>query len=160
LVEHEEHQRRLGGQRSCTRCHHANARDSRGTSCAACHRDMYSPTDVFAHARHVTALGANASCARCHPPGGDRTATTAAPCVSCHHGWRGRPGEEPAAEPIQRMAAGYRTALHALCIDCHRQEEERRGLEPALSRCDGCHRDLAPPPHQFAERKAQAAEVT
>jgi hypothetical protein len=85
LFDHAGHQRRLGRDASCVRCHHRNLPLDRGTSCSVCHRDMWACTDTFDHSRHVTELGDNRSCARCHPPeaaGRHRSSTTE--CRVCH----------------------------------------------------------------------------
>jgi len=40
------------------------------------------------------------------------------------------------------IAAGYRAAMHGLCIRCHEDHEREQAIEkPYLSRCTTCHRD-------------------
>ena len=40
------------------------------------------------------------------------------------------------------IAAGYRDAMHGLCIRCHIEHEQRQAVEePYLGRCTACHRD-------------------
>jgi hypothetical protein len=85
VFDHDGHQRRLGGEASCGRCHHRNLRLDRGTPCAVCHADMYRCTDTFNHQQHVEILGVNASCVRCHgEPGAAKTRANATPCLECH----------------------------------------------------------------------------
>jgi hypothetical protein len=39
------------------------------------------------------------------------------------------------------LAAGYRDAMHGLCLECHRQQVAESAAEaPFLDRCDCCHR--------------------
>ena len=66
LFSHAEHEERLGGESSCTLCHHRNVALDRGTSCTACHQDMYRNTNTFDHARHETAQGGKTGCVTCH----------------------------------------------------------------------------------------------
>lgn len=145
LFEHEAHQKRLGGPRSCGQCHHRTIALDRGTACVECHRDMYRVTDTFAHEGHVRALGGNRSCARCHAAADiPKTRTDSKPCRDCH-----------AAEIMQDtrvkvtiemapgLAPGYRAAMHGLCVQCHVAHEVEKAVEtPYLGRCTACHRDM------------------
>ena len=85
LFDHEGHRHRLGGEASCSRCHHRNLLLDRGTPCSVCHADMYRCTDIFSHQDHVAALGANDSCKRCHKdPAVGKMRANATPCPECH----------------------------------------------------------------------------
>jgi Ni/Fe-hydrogenase subunit HybB-like protein len=143
LFEHEAHQQRLGGSRSCARCHHRNHALDRGTSCVECHRDMYRETDTFSHASHVRALDGNRSCERCHQDAAtakDRLGSK--PCKECHTGRSLQDSSVvPAVDRLPGIAPGYRAAMHGLCISCHLEHERKEGIEePYLSRCTACHR--------------------
>jgi Ni/Fe-hydrogenase subunit HybB-like protein len=148
LFAHAAHQARLGAAlASCDHCHHRNFPSDRGTPCSACHRDLYTATDTFDHERHVAATGRNDGCVLCHV-GGDtaRTRTGSTPCDTCH-----ARDVRPLAQLTRTaslppgIAAGYRDAMHGLCIGCHHREDLRRG-EPAArrSRCTFCHRSARP----------------
>jgi Ni/Fe-hydrogenase subunit HybB-like protein len=144
LFPHAAHQRRLGGEASCTSCHHRNVPLDRATSCSHCHRDMYRWTDTFDHARHVVALDQSLSCIVCHRDrNAARTRAESRACASCHqatppHLTRVRTTRE--AEP--GLAPGYEKAMHGLCLGCHREEEKGVAVaDRSLSRCTTCHRD-------------------
>lgn len=143
VFDHEDHERRLGGEASCARCHHRTLQLDRGTSCATCHRDMYRDTDVFDHEAHVVALEGNRSCVRCHPdPAAGRTRASSTPCVECHAAeWHPEAGVPAAAGELAGLAAGYRDAMHRLCVECHATHRVA-GVEPVLERCATCHRQL------------------
>jgi Class III cytochrome C family len=143
LFPHLAHQRRLGGEASCSRCHHRNVPLDRATSCARCHRDMYRQTDTFDHARHEAANGGRRSCVVCHTDrSAPRTRTASKACASCHHPTpedearvRAAPGGEPGVAP------GYEKAMHGLCLGCHREKEKAlAAVDRHLSRCTTCHR--------------------
>jgi Ni/Fe-hydrogenase subunit HybB-like protein len=142
LFAHARHQERLGGAAaSCGFCHHRNRRGDRGTSCAACHRDLHAVTDTFDHRRHVAATGGNDGCIRCHAgDGAAKTRAAATPCDTCH-----RREVRPEARIARSLslppgiAAGYRDAMHGLCVDCHRREDARHGGTAHRSRCAFCH---------------------
>ncbi len=116
LFDHADHQRRLGGEASCRRCHHWNLAQDRGTPCSTCHRDMYSCRDTFDHADHVAALGGNRGCVRCHEdPKGAVSRATATPCEDCHRkqmSWT----KAPVPPPPTTEARTQRGA----CDACHR----------------------------------------
>jgi Ni/Fe-hydrogenase subunit HybB-like protein len=126
VFDHAGHQRRLGGDASCARCHHRNLPLDRGTSCGVCHRDMYACTDTFGHASHVDRLGGNRSCGRCHADAPDGLSRSAAvDCLECHGLNAGVPGVvRPAVSPEW---------LHgdpASCLECHRGPGRVRFREP------------------------------
>jgi hypothetical protein len=145
LFEHEAHQGRLGGAESCGLCHHRNLHLERGTSCATCHRDMYRSTDTYSHEEHVAALGGNDSCEKCHrDPAQAKTREASRPCGECHAAETSpRSRVLPAEGTPPGLAAGYRAALHGLCLDCHLEHEQSTAVEePYLVRCTTCHHDL------------------
>lgn len=152
LFDHREHQRRLGGQASCGRCHHFNLRNDRGTSCARCHRDMYRVTDTFVHDAHVAESEGNSGCVRCHrDPGSGKSRATATPCLECHDTDISTDFvAERDPDLVPGMAPGYRDAMHGLCVHCHLLHEAETGVdEPYMSRCTWCHQrepDDAPEP--------------
>jgi Ni/Fe-hydrogenase subunit HybB-like protein len=162
VFDHADHQRRLGGEASCGRCHHRTLRLDRGTSCAVCHRDMYRETDVFDHEAHVVRLEGNSSCVRCHrDPGAGRTRASATPCDECHATEvHPQAGVVAASGERSGIAPGYRHAMHRMCVGCH-ATERKPDAEPVLERCETCHRqpqaapDGAAPP--TAERSLVAA---
>jgi hypothetical protein len=145
LFDHQAHEERLGGDRSCATCHHLSLPLDRNTSCAACHRDMYDSTQVFDHDVHVTALDGdepNSGCAECHrDPAAVKSFETATACTSCH---RDPVAGDPVLSAPQdrwRPAPGYTEAMHGLCVECHKREVQRHPEEvPSnLAECRTCH---------------------
>jgi Ni/Fe-hydrogenase subunit HybB-like protein len=143
LFPHTAHQRRLGGEASCARCHHRNVPLDRATSCSHCHRDMYRATDTFDHARHVAAHEGKRSCIVCHADrSAPRSRAGSKACASCHQ------SPPPPATLVRAtakwapgMAPGYERAMHGLCLECHREKEAGvAAAERYLSRCTTCHR--------------------
>jgi Ni/Fe-hydrogenase subunit HybB-like protein len=181
LFDHKDHQRRLGGEASCSTCHHLNLRLERGTPCSVCHRDMYRCTDTFNHQAHVEVLAGNQSCARCHcDPAAAKTRADATDCAECHRNQgqatKATPDDLPEAaascmdchtryahttytsmpspESVRGIAPGYRRAMHRLCIRCHSAHEQKISVEePQLTRCTTCHRH-----HQDPEPMKQLAQ--
>jgi Ni/Fe-hydrogenase subunit HybB-like protein len=166
---HDLHVAKLGGDTACRQCHHQNRPYQRNSGCSECHRDMYSPTDIFEHTFHVAKLGGNQGCSRCHAdPGQAKTRQSSTPCVQCHadmivSGSRIKP---PAGGSTGR-APSYMSAMHGLCIACH---AEKVRTSPAqypreFAECENCHRDLddsalknrqpyAVPPEVASERRS------
>jgi Ni/Fe-hydrogenase subunit HybB-like protein len=144
LFPHSAHERRLGGEASCVRCHHRNVPLDRATACARCHRDLYRWTDTFDHARHVSAGGGSPSCRVCHPDReAPRSRTASRACASCHaQAPPGATSVRVTREGAPGVAPGYVLAMHGLCVGCHREEERKAGAEERhLSRCQTCHRE-------------------
>jgi len=159
LFEHQAHQKRLGGEGSCGICHHVNLPLDRGTSCAACHRDMYRPTDTYDHEEHVAALGGNRSCERCHDdPRAPKTREASKPCADCHKAERSKTTLVKAELDLPPgVATGYREAMHGLCIRCHLDHEKKEAVEqPWLSRCANCHRGHTPDGEEMRLREGWA----
>jgi Ni/Fe-hydrogenase subunit HybB-like protein len=171
VFDHDGHRQRLGGQVSCSRCHHRNLPLDRGTPCAMCHADMYRCTDTFDHQDHVNALGDNASCVRCHKqPDVPKTRAHAAACHECHAAETTdapfiadrstRVGEgrcsgchdalatavvatRSGVDSGRGIAPGYRLAMHGLCIECHWRYQAEAGAEvPHMTRCSCCHQSM------------------
>jgi Ni/Fe-hydrogenase subunit HybB-like protein len=147
VFKHSELQKRLGGKKSCVKCHHLSLPHDHSTACYRCHRDMESPTLIFNHAAHLDAvakdkklkgaLPANRSCSFCHPPGKPKTAKTAKPCMECHEKDMS-PARKPPEALAMATACGYRAALHKTCLDCHRKEAKRLN-KPEMTECRTCH---------------------
>lgn len=140
---HKGHVRELGGEDSCTRCHHQNMPFDRNTSCHECHRDMYEPTDLFDHASHIAHLDGNAGCVECHTVSAKmKSRETAKACVECHAGMLAAEtflnGEQ---QLMTGVAPSYMDAMHGLCIDCHEKKvaEDQETYSPDFARCDHCH---------------------
>ncbi len=145
VFPHDLHEQALGGDGSCVTCHHANLPFQRDTACAACHRDMYSHTDIFDHDAHTAALGGNAGCVRCHVNrDGPKTRATAIPCVDCHAGMELAGSRVRPELRLSGDAVGYVDAMHGLCVGCHEQRvKEEPAKHPAdFARCRNCHRDV------------------
>jgi Ni/Fe-hydrogenase subunit HybB-like protein len=146
LFPHGRHVANLGGNASCTQCHHLNLPFDRNSSCYECHRDMYRRTDIFDHLSHHRKLGGNASCARCHRDSAQvKSRQTATPCAKCHADML-VPGTRipPPQEGLRGFAPGYMNAMHGLCIGCHKESaraDERR-FGRRFAECATCHRDF------------------
>jgi Ni/Fe-hydrogenase subunit HybB-like protein len=144
---HQAHVDRLGKDRSCALCHHMVLPFDQDTPCWHCHRDMWSPSDIFDHDAHAAVLedaGAGDPCAACHPAGEGKRAETTPVCATdgCHVGRRAlvqagsRVTLEEPGRP--RHAAGYMDAMHELCIACHRERAAELG-RPRHGECATCH---------------------
>jgi Ni/Fe-hydrogenase subunit HybB-like protein len=146
--KHQAHIDRNGANDSCVLCHHMVIPRDRDTPCWACHRDMWSATDIFDHDGHAETLekaGAADSCAACHQDPDqpkDASGTPACDAEGCHRnqlamhqaGARITP-EDPARS---RLAVGYMDAMHELCIRCHQEKAEALN-RPNHWRCATCH---------------------
>ncbi|MFH1610256.1 MAG: NrfD/PsrC family molybdoenzyme membrane anchor subunit, partial [Candidatus Bipolaricaulota bacterium] len=142
LFDHDDHARRLGGDRSCETCHHLNKPLDENTSCSECHRDMYDPRSVFDHDAHVDRMGGNEACAECHSDGTKvKSYETITECSQCHRSEIARQSFVAAPADRWKDAVGYTDAMHKLCVVCHEREAR---LAPAvrpegLNRCMTCH---------------------
>ncbi|MFC2171316.1 cytochrome c3 family protein, partial [Acidobacteriota bacterium] len=165
LFDHEKHKMDHGGHDSCGQCHHMNQPLSRATACYECHADMYILSDIFNHSNHVRKMGGNQACMKCHiDPDLAKTVETTTPCFDCHTRMRVSNSLVKASnEAHLRMASGYMTAMHSLCIGCHgKKDTEMRASElPVLSLCTTCHKGVDPGsmeelrPHPPIQLKAQ-----
>lgn len=145
---HADHQRRLGGERSCATCHHLCLPRDSATPCSRCHRQITGTTTVFDHTAHLSrvarlerisaAIPVNHACGRCHQPGLAKQTASAVACTGCHREDMS-PARLPATPHEWMRAGGYRGVLHERCIGCHRAEAQRVG-RPALADCGTCHR--------------------
>ncbi|MGC8723136.1 MAG: NrfD/PsrC family molybdoenzyme membrane anchor subunit [Acidobacteriota bacterium] len=82
--DHVKHQEEMGGQKSCGLCHHLHKPGDVGTPCSDCHRQLYTPSDVFNHNLHVARNGGDASCVKCHGQGSPLSLTVIKRCSDCH----------------------------------------------------------------------------
>jgi Ni/Fe-hydrogenase subunit HybB-like protein len=149
---HAEHQERLGGDPSCSRCHHISLPGDETTPCSRCHRHMVLPTLIFDHDYHLHAVAddegldglvpENHTCMLCHASDAAKTAGSAKPCLECHgedHGWK-----ETEKESVDlARAPAYMEAMHQKCVKCHEEEGEIQSRE-SLRDCSTCHRSLRP----------------
>jgi hypothetical protein len=150
VFPHEEHQRRLGGKTSCTRCHHLSLPADHSTPCSRCHRDMERPTTIFDHTAHFEWVArrdrlrgwipGNMTCGECHPAHVPKSAEGVRPCLDCHG--KDMTPSRRAESPLDLMQAdGYRVAFHENCIPCHEEEAQKVG-RPNLGDCATCHETL------------------
>ena len=156
---HEAHVAELGGDDACGQCHHQNRPFQLNSACHECHRDMFSPTDIFDHDVHVAKLGGNDGCVRCHRDTQQaKTRETATPCGDCHSNMYVKSSRiKPPAQGSTGVASSYVDAMHGLCVECH---EEKTQASPstypeAFAECLNCHRDVGDAP-----LKTQAPYVT
>jgi hypothetical protein len=143
---HDAHVERMNGAESCAQCHHQNLPLQKNSSCASCHRDMYSATDTFDHQEHIDALDGNRSCQRCHrDPHQPKTRATATPCADCHRDMVVEGSRvQPSKEGLKGLAPGYMDAMHGLCVTCHQEQAqaEPEKLGETFGECTTCHREL------------------
>lgn len=147
---HADHQKRLGGEQSCVRCHHISCPGDNSTPCSRCHRDLVLETVIFDHEGHTRqvaraeSLGgwhpANRSCTKCHPAAGPKTEGNAKTCAKCHEEDMKLP-EDLAGDTDLSRASGFQEAMHQTCIPCHREEAQRMG-KASLDTCGNCHETL------------------
>lgn len=135
--KHAFHIDRLGGEQSCTRCHHANLPRDKNSGCYSCHSDMYRPTDAFKHEWHSSPTGAGLKCLDCHEKGVVRSKDSAKKCDACHSDLI---PENVVIKVNQWLVPGYADAMHDLCIGCHRDEAIMVN-RPELPLCVTCHKD-------------------
>jgi len=149
---HADHRERLGGDSSCTTCHHISMPGDRSTACSQCHRHMVTPTMIFDHADHTLAVArdkelggwhpANRSCGECHSSGQPKTAQNVQSCYECHREdmWL---GGQPDSTMDLSLAPPFQAAMHGTCVACHRRERENVS-RPDLDECSTCHSSLRP----------------
>ena len=145
--DHKKHVEREGGDASCARCHHLSDWGGRATSCALCHREMYTSTSIFDHKLHVERLGTGQGCASCHVDNAvAKDVNHTKPCLDCHT--RMLPQNaviRPKNPPRLGPAVAYVSALHGLCIKCHEERAaDPRVNKPALGQCTTCHTGKLP----------------
>ncbi len=149
---HIDHQKRLGGEKSCVECHHMSMPDDYSTPCARCHRNMLHQTNIFDHDYHTEQVALdenigglhpeNHTCYRCHQQGTAKTAGNAASCFECHsEDMNIVNAKETSSKYI--YADSYMNAMHKTCIPCH----EKYAVQPdksSLSTCSACHKEVKP----------------
>ncbi|MEW5947687.1 MAG: cytochrome c3 family protein [bacterium] len=140
--KHDFHKTRLGGEKSCARCHHLDKPGDLYTTCNKCHADMNLDTQIFNHSHHVEKNGGNAACGKCHTDGNEpRWETNARPCYDCHA--RDMRMEKPApGTQSDYNAPSYVDAMHQKCIACHREMDLSHKTNRALEECSTCHGDM------------------
>jgi hypothetical protein len=154
---HRAHQQRLGGEDSCSACHHLSLPNDHSTPCSRCHQDMRRPTSIFNHPAHMFRVAlqkslhgvvpANHSCAVCHEAGQPKQASSAVTCLECHQQDM-KPTHTSQNVHFLQWASGYQTAMHKTCIACH-LEQRVRVNRPELAECSTCHLDRAPENRRF-----------
>jgi Ni/Fe-hydrogenase subunit HybB-like protein len=150
MFPHADHRHRLGGDSSCTTCHHVSLPGDRSTACSQCHRHMVVPTVIFDHVAHMAAVAneeelggwrpANRSCTECHDREQPKTARNVQSCYECHQEdmWL---GGEPDSTMDLLSAPPFQAAMHGTCVECHRRERENVS-RPDLDECSTCHSTL------------------
>jgi Ni/Fe-hydrogenase subunit HybB-like protein len=149
---HDWHAERLGGDESCTVCHHQNMTFDQHSACYQCHQDMYETTDTFDHALHSYKLGGNEACHVCHQRNiAGKKRETALACWECHGDMVVKGSMIPEPETgLVGYAPGYVEAMHGLCVGCHRQmaaDDPERYQH--FDRCDVCHHDVEDRDHRM-----------
>lgn len=146
---HMDHQKRLGGDESCQKCHHISMPDDPSTPCARCHRNMLKETMIFDHSDHLTMVAKdkklggihpeNHSCYVCHTKGQAKTQMNATQCTECHMEDMKLEGNGKGIT-FYMYADSYMDAMHKNCIPCH-EEEEKMNPGKTLSECSTCHKN-------------------
>jgi hypothetical protein len=139
--EHARHQADLGGRVSCPRCHHLHKAGDVGTPCSECHRARYVPSLVFDHTAHIRRVADRPPCVKCHGASGGHTLPAAVACQECHR--KDMMAPNPVVPSFTKpVAAGYRDALHGMCIPCHAEKAKDPALgRPHLGYCGTCHNE-------------------
>jgi Ni/Fe-hydrogenase subunit HybB-like protein len=142
---HAAHRERLGGDASCTTCHHLAMPGDHATPCSRCHRHMEAATSIFDHTQHLAAVAekeslgglvpGNHSCTFCHAAGLAETPATARGCLECHRTDMRTVTDDDLTTGV---ASGYRVALHQTCRPCHHRESIQRS-RPEMAECRFCH---------------------
>lgn len=135
---HDKHKKELGEDASCIKCHHLSLPNDNSTACYMCHADMGTSTDIFDHDAHQERHGGDDSCATCHDPDLAESAETAKACIDCHR--ENMAGiEKQTLKGYSHVAAGYKVAMHGLCITCHRLKEKDPADPLGIGNCQKCH---------------------
>ncbi len=158
---HHDHQRRLGGESSCAKCHHLSLPGDHATPCSRCHQQMTASTNIFNHTAHMNWVAherrltgmfpANHSCSVCHPQSAPKQTSTAESCRECHQ-QNMKPLHPHGAVHDLKLASGYQSAMHQTCIDCHREQREHVGRDN-LAECSNCHLERRMTTVSFAIRR-------
>ncbi|MCK5125502.1 MAG: polysulfide reductase NrfD [candidate division Zixibacteria bacterium] len=138
---HAEHIKRQQGADSCSVCHHMNLPQDKSSQCSACHRQMYTTTDVFRHDWHASPTGANIACNMCHTPGEEKQKSSAKKCVDCHLDLY----PENAVNTFESyLTVSYVDAMHGQCVTCHAERALSDTTKVAQARCPACHTGSLP----------------
>ena len=134
---HDDHTDIIGEEDACGSCHHLNMPFDQNSSCFECHRKMDAPTDIFSHSSHISKLGENKACRECHKNKEQvKSRSTATACLDCHQGMAIKDSFIGLSDNgIKGIAAGYKKAMHGLCVNCHEDSD------PDLADCTICHQD-------------------
>jgi len=141
MFAHKNHEKVLGGEKSCAECHHLNMPLDKQSGCYNCHRLMYESADAFGHDWHASPTGSNLNCFACHTPGLEKTASSVKDCQDCHNDLL------VAGAPIkidQYMAPAYADAMHGLCLDCHKNRAVQFTDKKNIDICSACHKSYSP----------------
>ncbi len=94
IFPHADHEKRLGGTKSCGRCHHVSLPHDNSTTCYRCQRQMNAKTDILDHQYHMLAVAkkdrlpgvqsANYSCVKCHASDRPTGAAGVKDCMERH----------------------------------------------------------------------------
>jgi Ni/Fe-hydrogenase subunit HybB-like protein len=136
-----------GGKKSCVKCHHMNMPLDQQSGCWECHRNQYTPSNVFRHDWHASPDGADIPCDRCHAAGEERGKASAKKCRDCHSDlFPASAGAADSADTeLKLMAPSYVDAMHGLCIKCHEKVAADQKVatgetdKASLTRCPTCH---------------------
>lgn len=135
---HEDHQKKNGGDSSCALCHHMNLPLDRNSACFICHAKMYSASDMFDHDLHANGGVGKILCNDCHQRGQPKSGATAARCDKCHKDL------SPTGEPIKftsYWAPSYVDAMHGVCVGCHRAKAKVAINNKNIGLCSACHKE-------------------
>lgn len=138
VFKHDAHKERLGGAKSCDKCHHLNFPNDKATRCSACHRDMYQPTMIFDHTYHQNKLLGNKSCEKCHDMSLPKSISNSKACYKCHE--KNMKMLPPKPGKTNLYALSYEDAMHSQCINCHKQKAKELN-KPAMAECAQCHKE-------------------
>jgi hypothetical protein len=145
LFDHEQHQARYDGEKSCVLCHHMNKPFDQYTGCYECHNDMYLAVDIFDHDLHVNKLGGNEHCSRCHTDVNlAKVRANTKDCLECHQSMAQHGARVAISSPtMNSKTVGYMDAAHGLCISCHKEVQNAMTVpNENISRCVHCHQSL------------------
>jgi len=148
---HIDHQNRLGGKESCTKCHHMSLPNDQSTPCSRCHRSMLQKTKIFAHTNHTTFVAKdkqlsglhspNFTCTVCHSTGMPKTNQNAKSCMECHKEDMNITDVSDSHQDLL-YADSYMDVMHKVCVDCHREQQAALNKQN-LSHCSTCHKTMS-----------------
>jgi Ni/Fe-hydrogenase subunit HybB-like protein len=149
---HLDHQKRLGAEESCRKCHHISMPKDHATPCSRCHRNMIESTYIFDHFPHMEYVAeaeklggihpTNHSCRFCHEQSKPNSRANTKECTECHTQDM-RIEEKIEGHLALAEASSFQDAMHGNCIDCHKRMESD-STYTNLSHCSTCHKSLKP----------------